>query len=229
MGTGTLNGQRSATFTHIRPVGRHPLDHGGLRRRHQLHHEHLGTVSQVVNRPAPRPAWRPRSTRRSSASRSRSRRRSPRRARLGHAHRHGHVQGRRRQAGCRADPHGGSGDLVDRRPVGREPLDHRRPTAATPTSTPAPRGTLSQVVNQASTAAAIASTDNPSVFGQSVTFTATVTSATGRGHADRHRAVLSDERQLRGPAPSTAAAWRRSAARPALVGRHPLDHRRSTR
>ena len=50
---------------------------------------------------------------------------------------------------------------------------------------------LSQTVNQDSTTTSVASSTNPSVYGQSVTFTATVSAnAPRQRNADRHRHVL---------------------------------------
>ena len=52
-------------------------------------------------------------------------------------------------------------------------------------------GAVTQTVNQAGTTTTVASSANPSVFGQAVTFTATVSAvAPGAGTPHRHGAVL---------------------------------------
>ena len=66
------------------------------------------------------------------------------------------------------------GYAQDRCPGTGHRRDHRRSTAATATSSASTSAILTQVVNPDATTTALKSSTNPSVYGQSVTFTATV-------------------------------------------------------
>ena len=78
---------------------------------------------------------------------------------------------------------------------------------------------LSQTVNKADTTAVVSSSANPSVYGQSVTFTATVSGGgAGRGHANGHGAVQDQRGELWQRGDACRAAVRRSSAVSTLPG-----------
>ena len=127
---------------HQHSDGGHALDHGGLRRRHELHDQHLD---------APSPRWSTRRARRARAGLERQPERfrpvgdvhGDGRGRLagrGHADGHGDLPGRRaRTLGTGTLNGSGEATFSTSSAVGRRRTRSRRSTAATRTSRPAPR------------------------------------------------------------------------------------------
>ena len=157
-------------------------DHGRLQRRRQLHHQHLRGAD---------PDGQPGrddddgrllgATLRSTGRRSRSRRRSAQLSRQRNTDRHGHVLLRVDDA---SEPARSAGESPASRRRHRWPAGNLtiKASYSGDTNFKTSSGTLTQTVDADSTTTAVVSSANPSVFGQSVTFTATVTAnAPGAG------------------------------------------------
>ena len=175
LGTGTLNGAGVATFTTAGAGGGPSHHHGDLRRRCELQREHV-----EQRRPGgAEGGHRDHADVLSESVEGRA---------AGDVHGHGTVvaPGAGTASGTVTFTEGattlgtgtlngaGVGDLHHGGPVSRPSQPSRRPTAATRSFNGSTSDALSQVVNKGETTTTLVSSANPSVVGQAVTFTATV-------------------------------------------------------
>ena len=98
--------------------------------------------------------------------------------------------------------------------------------AATPTSAPSTSTALTQTVNPASTTTTLTSSANPSVYGQAVTFTATVTADSPGAGTPTGTVTFKEGSTILGTATLDASGQVTPTVHHLVAGRRqPLDHR----
>ena len=120
------------------------------------------------------------------------------------------------------DPRGRRGEIQDLVAGARAATPSARSTAATPISPAAPRRRSPRRSSRRARSAAVTSSLTPTVFGQSVTFTATVSAdAAGNGHADRPGHLL---RRLHSDRHRDPGRWLGNVYHLGPGRRRPYDH-----